>query len=74
MTIRAARVPESGVREGYNGTGSTSDAANFHPVVSPHAHDYSQWIGNYLFYQPVDASSHARGRHTGRSERSTTHA
>jgi feruloyl esterase len=62
------QVPE------YNGTGSTSDAANFHPVVSPHARDYSQWIGNYLFYQPVDASSHSRGRHTGRSEHSNTRA
>ncbi|MGZ4176896.1 MAG: tannase/feruloyl esterase family alpha/beta hydrolase [Solirubrobacteraceae bacterium] len=51
----------------YNGTGSTSDAASFHPVVSPHAHDYSQWIGNDLFYQPVDASSRSRGRHTGRN-------
>ena len=37
-------------------------AANFHPVVSPHAHDYSQWIGNYLFYQPVDASQRSWGQ------------
>jgi hypothetical protein len=41
----------------YNGSGSTADASSFHPVVSPHAHDYSQWIGNGLFYQPVDASA-----------------
>jgi Tannase and feruloyl esterase len=45
----------------YNGTGSTSDASSFHPVLSPHAHDYSQWIGNDLFYQPVDASQGSRG-------------
>jgi feruloyl esterase len=45
----------------YNGTGSTSDASSFHPVVSPHARDYSPWIGNGLFYQPVDASSRRHG-------------
>jgi hypothetical protein len=57
----------------YNGTGSTSDQANFHPVVSPHAHDYSQWIGNYLFYQPVDASQRSHGE-TRRGDRNHTHA
>jgi hypothetical protein len=49
----------------YNGTGSTSDAANFHPVVSPHAKDHSNWIGNYLFYQPIGGSGlsrHSRSR------------
>ena len=45
----------------YNGTGPTNDASSFHPVVSPHARDYSPWIGNYLFYQPVDASSRWHG-------------
>ena len=36
----------------YNGSGSTSDAASFHPVASPGAH-YTDWLGNYLFYRPV---------------------
>jgi hypothetical protein len=54
----------------YNGTGSTTDASNFHAVLSPHARDYSQWIGNNLFYQPVDASSHGDGRHTRRDAKS----
>lgn len=44
----------------YNGSGSTADAANFHPVVSPHASDYSNWIGNYLFYQPIGGSGFSR--------------
>jgi feruloyl esterase len=37
----------------YNGTGPTDEASSFHPVVSPHANEYSDWIGNYLFTQPV---------------------
>ncbi len=38
----------------YNGNGAPpNEAASFHPVVSPHARDYSQWIGNYLFYRPI---------------------
>ena len=45
----------------YNGAGATDDASSFHPVVSPHAHDYSQWIGNDLFYQPVNASDGSHG-------------
>jgi feruloyl esterase len=45
----------------YNGSGSTDDAANFHPVVSPHADDYSNWIGNGLFYQPVGGGGSGRG-------------
>ncbi|MBV9366399.1 MAG: tannase/feruloyl esterase family alpha/beta hydrolase, partial [Solirubrobacterales bacterium] len=36
----------------YNGSGSTNDAASFHPVTSPGAH-YTAWIGNYLFYEPI---------------------
>jgi hypothetical protein len=54
----------------YNGSGSTSDAANFHPVVSPHAHDYSQWLGNELFYQPVDASQGSHGETVSRNRKS----
>jgi feruloyl esterase len=57
----------------YNGTGSTSDASSFHPVVSPHARDYSQWIGNYLFYQPVDAFQRSHGD-TRRGDHRHTHA
>lgn len=49
----------------YNGTGSTDDAANFHPVRSAHATEYSNWIGNYLFYRPIGGGSawdgHGRG-------------
>lgn len=37
----------------YNGTGSPDDASSFHPVASPDAKQYNNWIGNYLFYQPV---------------------
>jgi feruloyl esterase len=54
----------------YNGSGSTSDASNFHPVVSPHAHDYSQWLGNELFYQPVDASQRSHGETVSRNRKS----
>jgi tannase/feruloyl esterase len=57
----------------YNGTGSTSDASSFHPVVSPHARDYSPWIGNYLFYQPVDAFQRWHGE-TRRGAHHHTHA
>ena len=39
----------------YNGSGPTSDAASFHAVPSPGAH-YTNWLGNYLFYQPVGGS------------------
>ncbi|HLH67429.1 MAG TPA: tannase/feruloyl esterase family alpha/beta hydrolase [Solirubrobacteraceae bacterium] len=37
----------------YNGSGPTDEASSFHPIVSPHADEYSPWIGNYLFYQPI---------------------
>jgi hypothetical protein len=37
----------------YNGTGPTDEASSFHAVVSPHANEYSDWIGNYLYTQPV---------------------
>jgi hypothetical protein len=36
----------------YNGTGNPNDASSFDPVPSPGAH-YTDWIGNYLFFQPV---------------------
>jgi hypothetical protein len=57
----------------YNGSGPTNEASSFHPVVSPHAHDYSQWIGNDLFYQPVNASQ-GSGGDTRRSAHTHTHA
>ena len=49
----------------YNGTGATSDASSFHPVVSRHAQDYSPWVGNYLFYRPIGSALHrfGGGRH-----------
>jgi feruloyl esterase len=37
----------------YNGTGPVDDASSFHPVVSPHANEYTNWVGNYLFTQPL---------------------
>jgi feruloyl esterase len=43
----------------YNGTGDPNDASSFHPVASPGAH-YTNWIGNYLFYQPIGGDE---GRH-----------
>jgi feruloyl esterase len=36
----------------YNGSGDQNSAASFHPVASPGAH-YTDWIGNYLFFQPI---------------------
>jgi feruloyl esterase len=36
----------------YNGSGPTADASSFHPVPSPGAH-YTDWYGNYLFFQPI---------------------
>ncbi|MBV9805741.1 MAG: tannase/feruloyl esterase family alpha/beta hydrolase [Solirubrobacterales bacterium] len=36
----------------YNGSGDPNAASSFHPVASPGAH-YTDWIGNYLFYEPV---------------------
>lgn len=51
----------------YDGSGPTDDAASFHPVASRHAQDYSQWIGNYLFYQPIGGGG--RPWHLGRSLR-----
>jgi hypothetical protein len=43
----------------YNGTGNPNSAASFHPVASPGAH-YTEWIGNYLFFQPI-GGGHDRG-------------
>ena len=52
----------------YNGNGADpSLVTSFHPVTSPHANDYSDWIGNYLFYQPDSRSGfsrHSRSRRT----------
>lgn len=36
----------------YNGTGPVDDASSFNPVVSAHATEYTNWIGNYLFSRP----------------------
>jgi hypothetical protein len=36
----------------YDGTGETTDGAHFHPVDSPAAR-YTNWIGTYLFFQPL---------------------
>jgi feruloyl esterase len=38
----------------YNGGGANPNVAtSFHRVPSPEAGQYTDWIGNYLFYQPV---------------------
>jgi Tannase and feruloyl esterase len=44
----------------YNGSGDPNDAGNFHRVPSPEAH-YTDWIGNYLFDQPVGGDGTAQG-------------
>ncbi len=44
----------------YNGSGNTNDAASFHPVASPGAH-YTDWIGNYLFYEPIGGGRRDQG-------------
>jgi Tannase and feruloyl esterase len=50
----------------YNGAGPVDQASSFHPVVSPHARDYSDWIGDYLFHQPIGASGPGpHSRHGG---------
>jgi tannase/feruloyl esterase len=36
----------------YNGSGDPNNAASFHAVPSPGAH-YTDWYGNYLFFQPI---------------------
>ncbi len=45
----------------YNGSGPTNVASSFHPVPSPAAHQYTDWIGNYLFYQPINLPSESFG-------------
>ncbi len=38
----------------YNGNNENPAlASSFHPVISPDAKQYTNWIGNYLFYQPI---------------------
>jgi hypothetical protein len=44
----------------YNGSGSTADAGSFYPVVSPGAH-YTDWIGTYLFDQPIGGGGDREG-------------
>jgi feruloyl esterase len=46
----------------YNGTGANPNVAtSFHPVASPDANEYTNWIGNYLFYQPIGGGRQDRG-------------
>jgi feruloyl esterase len=51
----------------YNGSGDQSSAASFHPVTSPGAH-FTDWYGNYLFFQPIGQGGHHRHHH-GHSRR-----
>jgi feruloyl esterase len=46
----------------YNGSGSPNDASSFHPATSPAARQYTSWIGDYLFYQPVAGGRDERTR------------
>jgi hypothetical protein len=51
----------------YNGNNEpTNEASSFHAVVSPHANQYSNWIGNDLFYQPIGGSSRDSHSRRGR--------
>jgi feruloyl esterase len=36
----------------YDGSGNVDQATSFQPAASPGAH-YTNWIGNYLFRQPI---------------------
>ena len=46
----------------YNGGGANPNlAASFHAVPSPDATQYTNWIGNYLFYQPIGGRGSDRG-------------
>jgi hypothetical protein len=44
----------------YNGSGDPSSALSFHPVTSPGAH-YTNWYGNYLFFEPIGGGDSDRG-------------
>ena len=44
----------------YNGSGDQNAATSFHAVPSSAAH-YTNWIGNYLFYQPISGRGSDRG-------------
>ena len=51
----------------YNGGGADpTKATSFHAVRSPDADQYTNWIGNYLFYEPVSGGG---GRDQGYSRR-----
>jgi len=48
----------------YNGTGDPTNADSFHPVTAPayaNGSDYTNWYGNYLFYQPIGGRGSDRG-------------
>jgi len=44
----------------YNGTGDPNSVGSFHAVASPGAH-YTNWYGNYLFFQPIGGGGRDRG-------------
>jgi feruloyl esterase len=53
----------------YNGSGDPNQASSFHPVIAPayadHT-DYIDWLGNYLFHQPIGAGERGASlRHAG---------
>ena len=48
----------------YNGSGDQNSAGSFHPVKAPAAaqgKDYTNWYGNYLFYQPIGGGGREEG-------------
>jgi Tannase and feruloyl esterase len=44
----------------YNGSGDQSSASSFHAVRAPGAH-YTDWLGNYLFYEPIGGRGSEQG-------------
>jgi feruloyl esterase len=44
----------------YNGIGDPNSAGSFQAVASPGAH-YTDWIGNYLFFQPIGGGGRDEG-------------
>jgi feruloyl esterase len=44
----------------YNGSGDPNAAGSFHAVDSPGAH-YTNWLGNYLFFQPIGGGDGREG-------------
>ena len=57
----SACVSVPGDPESTTARADPSLAASFHPVRSPDAKQYTDWIGNYLFYQPIGSGGRDEG-------------